>query len=91
MTGIKWSIDDALRWAEELESYDGPPNGDVIALLTLAHEIRRLHDIIGMDGMKRVERLESALKVIGTWAGVDGALDAGHVDELVSRALGGER
>lgn len=88
MSGIKWSVDDALRWAEELEAYDGPPNGDVIALLRLAHEIRRLRDIIGMDGMKRVERLESALKVIGTWASVDGALDAVHVEDLVHRALG---
>jgi hypothetical protein len=33
------------------------------------------------------EEMERALKVIYTWAGIDGALVAGHVRDLAGRAL----
>ena len=40
---------------------------------------------------KREEAMASALRVIHTWAGVDGALDPEHVRALAKKALAGER
>lgn len=40
----KWSIDEALRWAETWSLLEDPsaPTGDQMAIDALAHEIRRL-------------------------------------------------
>lgn len=86
---LEWSADEALQWADAWAACDGPPNGDAIALEALAKEVRRLRDIVGKDGMRRVERLESALKVIHTWSSFDGELRADHVQNLARRALDG--
>ena len=40
-----------------------------------------------LDALERVEELESALRVIHTWASVPGALDARNVRELTEKAL----
>ena len=40
-----------------------------------------------LDVLERVEELESALRVIHTWASVPGALDARHVRDLTEKAL----
>ena len=40
-----------------------------------------------LDALERVEELESALRVIHTWASVSGALDARNVRELTEKTL----
>lgn len=40
-----------------------------------------------LDALERVEELESALRVIHTWASVPGALDAKNVRDLTEKAL----
>lgn len=82
-------INDALKRADRSADNALSLSGDVCALQSLAAEVRRLRDVVGKAGMRRVERLESALKVIHTWASVDGALDAEHVINLARRALYG--
>lgn len=42
-------------------------------------------DII--DALRHAEEMRSALRVIHTWAGVPGALDARHVLDLTAKAL----
>lgn len=93
---IRWSADEALRWADAWADCDGPPNGDALALEALATEVRRLRfpaselATLRADNAasaKRVMRLEWALKVIHTWATVDGALDSGDVIGLCRRTL----
>jgi len=39
------------------------------------------------DALRHAEEMRSALRVIHTWAGVPGALDARHVRELTAKAL----
>lgn len=82
-----WSVEDSLRWAAAWEECDGPPNGDALALAALAAEVRRLRELKAAPSAKRVERLETALKIIHTWASVDGALKAGDVIDLCRRTL----
>lgn len=40
-----------------------------------------------LDALVHAEEMRSALRVIHTWASVDGALDAGQVQKLVAKAL----
>ncbi len=40
-----------------------------------------------LDALQHAEEMRSALRVIHTWAGVPGALDARHVRELTAKAL----
>jgi hypothetical protein len=40
-----------------------------------------------LDALLHAERMRSALRVIHTWAGVPGALDARQVRDLTRRAL----
>lgn len=40
-----------------------------------------------LDALRKSEDMRSALRVIHTWAGVSGALDARHVRELTAKAL----
>lgn len=84
---IRWSADEALRWADAWADCDGPPNGDVLALEALASEVRRLRKLKTPPSAARAERLESALKIIHTWATVDGALASGDVIDLCRRTL----
>ena len=39
------------------------------------------------DALRHAEEMRSALRVIHTWAGVPGALDARHVLDLTAKAL----
>lgn len=39
------------------------------------------------DALRHAEEMRSALRVIHTWAGVPGALDAQHVLDLTAKAL----
>ncbi len=39
------------------------------------------------DALRHAEEMRSALRVIHTWAGVPGALDARHVRDLTAKAL----
>lgn len=40
-----------------------------------------------LDALAHAEEMRSALRVIHTWAGVPGALDAKHVQDLAAKAL----
>lgn len=40
-----------------------------------------------LDALVHAEEMRSALRVIFTWAGVPGALDAGNVRDLAAKAL----
>lgn len=40
-----------------------------------------------LDALAHAEEMRTALRVIHTWAGVPGALDARHVRELTAKAL----
>lgn len=40
-----------------------------------------------LDALVHAEEMRSALRAIHTWAGVPGALDAGHVRALTAKAL----
>lgn len=40
-----------------------------------------------LDALKHAEEMRSALRVIHTWAGMPGALDARHVRDLTAKAL----
>lgn len=40
-----------------------------------------------LDALTHAEEMRTALRVIHTWAGVPGALDARHVRELTAKAL----
>ena len=41
-----------------------------------------------LEALLHAEEMRTALRVIYTWAGVDGALDPDHVRDLAGRALG---
>jgi len=48
---------------------------------------REKHEPIWRDAIAEIERTRSALKVIHTWASVDGALDPEHVKKLCKKTL----
>ena len=55
------------------------------------HKARAVKNEAKRQARDRINRLEVALRVLHTWAGVPGALEPEHVRRLTSRALMTER
>ena len=59
-----WTINEALRWADQWAAYDGPPNCDALSLSVLACAVRRLQSTASELATLRADNAASAKRVM---------------------------